>query len=385
MSANNLANSISAHESDTTSIHGIADTAELATKTYADNAVEVLGNAIANSIATHEEDTTNIHGIANTANLVDLNTTQTLVNKTLAGSQYDRNIVNTNTMGPLELKGGNYGVEIKSAPDGSTFKTWSFESDGSLTAPTGVTYLDDLEIAGSLIFTGTATEINQTSITVTDSLIYLANSQFSSDLLDIGIYGAYGSPGDDANNHPHTGLFRDASDGKWKLISGGGEPENNIIDLSGVVYDTLKIGALEATSATIGNVSATELEYLSGSRSSLQDQIDNKSNNLVSYVNDSTASRTITSSTDNYNTVIMSYAGASTITVPSDTADSGFPIGSYVYILVTGSGGQTTVQAGSGATVVAADNQLKSRVRYSEIYVEKIAADTWIVSGDTSA
>ena len=49
----------SAHNSATTSIHGIADTLELATKTYADGA---------NS--THNSATTSVHGIANTATLV---------------------------------------------------------------------------------------------------------------------------------------------------------------------------------------------------------------------------------------------------------------------------------------------------------------------------
>jgi hypothetical protein len=53
-----IATSTSNHNSSTTSVHGIADTAALATKTYADNAV-----------STHESDTTNIHGIANTADL----------------------------------------------------------------------------------------------------------------------------------------------------------------------------------------------------------------------------------------------------------------------------------------------------------------------------
>jgi hypothetical protein len=51
-------NAVSTHESDTTSVHGIADTSALATKSYADN-----------SVSTHEQDTTNIHGIADTSAL----------------------------------------------------------------------------------------------------------------------------------------------------------------------------------------------------------------------------------------------------------------------------------------------------------------------------
>jgi hypothetical protein len=47
------------HASDTTSVHGIADTSLLATQSYADTAV-----------STHSSDTTSVHGISDTANLV---------------------------------------------------------------------------------------------------------------------------------------------------------------------------------------------------------------------------------------------------------------------------------------------------------------------------
>ena len=47
---------LASHAADTTNIHGIADTAELATKSYADAAV-----------STHTLDTTSVHGIADTA------------------------------------------------------------------------------------------------------------------------------------------------------------------------------------------------------------------------------------------------------------------------------------------------------------------------------
>jgi hypothetical protein len=61
------------HALDTTSIHGIADTAELATKTYADSAV-----------TTHQNDSTNVHGIIDTAALATLTGTETLTGKTIA-------------------------------------------------------------------------------------------------------------------------------------------------------------------------------------------------------------------------------------------------------------------------------------------------------------
>ena len=60
---------LSAHEANTTNIHGIADTAQLATKSYADTSAANAQTAAANALAAHELDTTNIHGIANTADL----------------------------------------------------------------------------------------------------------------------------------------------------------------------------------------------------------------------------------------------------------------------------------------------------------------------------
>ena len=67
-----ISSAVSGHSSDTTDIHGIADTSALATKTYADSAV-----------STHNGVSTNVHGISNTANLVTLAGTQTLTNKTI--------------------------------------------------------------------------------------------------------------------------------------------------------------------------------------------------------------------------------------------------------------------------------------------------------------
>lgn len=102
----------------------------------------------------------------------------------------------------------------------------------------------NLEVTGNLVVSGTTTTVSATNLEVTDSLIYLASDQYNTDVVDIGIYGAYG----DANaGHFHTGLVRDASDGVWKLVSGGDEPVNNVVDFSTADFDTLKVGALEAT------------------------------------------------------------------------------------------------------------------------------------------
>lgn len=114
---------------------------------------------------------------------------------------------------------------------------------------------------GDLTVTGTETILDTTNLSVTDSIIYLAAEQFDTDDLDIGIFGAYG----DINaGHFHTGLARDASDGKWKLFSGAGEPSTSVINFSGVTYDTLKIGNLEAATVTSGTWNGSAIGVLYG-------------------------------------------------------------------------------------------------------------------------
>ena len=61
-----VASELGTHVADTTSVHGIADTADLATKSYADTAAS---NAVSTSLGTHSSDTTSVHGIADTADL----------------------------------------------------------------------------------------------------------------------------------------------------------------------------------------------------------------------------------------------------------------------------------------------------------------------------
>jgi hypothetical protein len=64
---------VSTHSSDTTNVHGIVDTADLATKSYADtaeaDAITAAGTAADTKISTHNSDTTDVHGIPNTADL----------------------------------------------------------------------------------------------------------------------------------------------------------------------------------------------------------------------------------------------------------------------------------------------------------------------------
>lgn len=103
---------------------------------------------------------------------------------------------------------------------------------------------------------------------------------------------------------------------------------------------------------------------------------------LLIYISESQLTRTINSSTDK-NTMIECSV-ATTITIPNDTQDSGWPIGSMVEVRQIGTG-QVTIAKDAAVTMVGTDSQFKSRVQWSTIMLEKRAANSWLVTGDTTA
>jgi hypothetical protein len=295
-------------------------------------------------------------------------------------------------------------------------------------ALTGDATAENLTITGNLVVQGTTTTVDATNLEVTDSLIYLAAEQYDTDVLDIGIFGAYG---DSNPGHEHTGLVRDATDGTWKLISGAAEPTSNEVNFSGVVYDTLKIGALETADIT----ATGDVDFSAATVTGI-DALPSQSGNTGKYLttDGSTASWatlnaspamddlsdvTVTSATANdvvyYNgtgwvnkyvasiptltnaqsgttyTLALGDAGkivevgnasAITVTIPTN-ASVAYPIGTQITLLQTGAG-QITVSGPSGGTLNATPGT-KLRAQWSSATLLKRATDTWVLIGDLTA
>jgi hypothetical protein len=74
----------------------------------------------------------------------------------------------------------------------------------------------NITVAGNLTVTGTTTTVNSTTLSVTDPLVFLGNDNNASDAVDLGLFGMYDTSG---SQDLYAGLFRDATDGKWKLFS----------------------------------------------------------------------------------------------------------------------------------------------------------------------
>jgi len=118
-------------------------------------------------------------------------------------------------------------------------------------------------ITGNLTVNGTTITINSTTTSVEDSLLELANSNTSSDIIDIGLYGNYDDGLSDGASE-YTGLFRDASDSTWKLFDGLEVEPGTTVDTTGSGYAkaALEVGDLSATTLNVTNsITGASISY----------------------------------------------------------------------------------------------------------------------------
>jgi hypothetical protein len=105
--------------------------------------------------------------------------------------------------------------------------------------------ITDLTLSGNLTVQGTLATVDTTNLQVKDGLIKLADQQTTADVVDIGIYGEFGN----STVTQFTGLFRDASDGIYKLFTGLQSEPNSTVNILGTGYAlaNLQLGALTLT------------------------------------------------------------------------------------------------------------------------------------------
>lgn len=122
-------------------------------------------------------------------------------------------------------------------------------------------------------------------------------------------------------------------------------------------------------------ISATELGYIDNVTSSVQTQIGNKAEKLVSFVTKSGSTTLALTDADK----MVEVSAAATITVPTN-ASVAFPVGATINLTQTGTG-TVTVVGESGVTVnYTPSNTL--RAQWSSAVLVKRATDTWLLSGD---
>lgn len=152
------------------------------------------------------------------------------------------NITITNT-GVTSVTGTANEVEVSAA-------------NGSITVglPNNVTVGGDLAVLGNLNVSGNVVSYGVENLVVEDSFIQLANNNISTDLIDIGFYGSYNPNG---GEHEHAGLFRDASDGLFRLFQGL-QGQGNLeptVNITGAGYSVATLVA-NLTGGTVSGLTA---------------------------------------------------------------------------------------------------------------------------------
>jgi hypothetical protein len=457
-------NAIADHNIDTSNVHGIANTLALVTTDdarlsnertpvsdsvttakIADAAVtgaKIAENAIAQShLGDDSVGTNEIGGLAVTTGKIADGAVTTIkiadgaVTKTMVGLGNVDNTtdagkpVSTATQTALDLKanlaGGATFTDTVVLPSTTSIGDVSATEIGYVNGVTsaiqtqldakaslsGATFTGNVEMDGNLVIDGDLTvngnnfAASATSITIEDNMVQLAH-QNAANTVDLGIVVGYND-----GAAKHSGIVRDVSTDKWKLFKGVTTEPSTTVDFTQGSLDDLQLNAIEATSATIGDVSNTELQYLNGVTSAIQTQIDAKApiasptftgtvtvaESGVAFTDGTqtkegvpsrtpilqkTASYTLSDLTERDDLIEMASASAMTLTIPTD-ATLDFPIGTSIDILQT-STGQVTI-AGAGGVTVNATPGLKLRTTWSSCTLFKRAANTWVAYGDLSA
>jgi len=149
---------------------------------------------------------------------------------------------------------GNYVTTIA-----GTTNEIEVSGSGSETAAVTIGLPDNVTISGNLTVSGDTTTVNTATLSVEDPLIILASGNSSSDAVDVGFYGLMDPTG---SQDVYAGLFRDASDAKWKLFDLLQAAPTTTVNTSGTGYDhaDLQVGSLYADDAVyVGGTNLTSL------------------------------------------------------------------------------------------------------------------------------
>ncbi len=345
------AGDFTSHESATTTVHGIADTAALATKDYADAAVN-----------THNLDSTGVHGIADTSLLATTANVATAKQEAIdaaavASENYADGLAsNYDAAGTATAAVGTHNnatTSVHGIADTSKLVTTDAQS----------TTLDGaLIISGNLTVNGTTTTVSTANFATEDAMIYLGEGN-TANTIDLGIVSSFND-----GTYQHSGIVRDSSAGTWKFFKGVTDEPTTTVNFAQGSLDDLAVNNL--TVAGVVFTDGTQTKQGVPSQTSIVEK---------------TSAFNITDADYRDQMLEVNHTGGSavTITVTADgTNGITYPVGTSIDILRTNTGAVTI--AGSGATVNATPG-LTLRARWSSATLFKRAANTWVLMGDLTA
>lgn len=127
--------------------------------------------------------------------------------------------------------------DVPHSVDGGASGMW-VQIGASAGLSVGDLNVDDLTVTGNLTVSGDTVQLDVATLTVEDPLIELARSNTGGDIVDIGTYGTYND-----GSQRYAGLYRDATDGVFKLFTGTTEAPTTTINTGGVGYTAADLAA----------------------------------------------------------------------------------------------------------------------------------------------
>ncbi len=110
---------------------------------------------------------------------------------------------------------------------GYTVANAAFDLANTKFASAGGTITGNVNIVGDLTLSGNTFVVDAEVLRVSDSMIYLAGNNYTTDIVDIGFVANYNN----GSANLHTGLYREHSTKEYYLFQGyNQEPDNNHID-----------------------------------------------------------------------------------------------------------------------------------------------------------
>jgi hypothetical protein len=299
-------------------------------------AITEAGQAADDKISVHNLDGTNVHGIADTSVLV----TQTDLSTAITGVTVDQSA--------LAGTGLAWDSVAEQFTIDTTIATKSYADGGVSTHNNETTSVH-----------GRSFNASATSITIEDNMVQLAH-QNAANTVDLGLVVAYND-----GSAKHAGFVRDVSDAKWKLFKGVTTEPSTTVDFTQGSLDNLAVNNIDVTGVVFTDGTQTKQGVPS-----------------LTTIIQKTDSYTLSSLSERDSMIEFSGQSGMTVTIPSDSSLD-FPVGTSLDILQTASG-QVTIAGAQGVTVAATPG-LKLRTQWSSATLVKRAANTWVVMGDLTA
>ena len=159
-------------------------------------------------------------------------------------------------------------VDVTDTTQSTSVTTGALIVDGGAGIAKNMYVGGDMQITGNITILGSNSAISTTQINIEDNMLQIANNNVAN-TVDVGFFGQYS----DGAGNVHSGFFRDASDGTWKLFKDYNvEPSTTInVSANGFAYANLILDSLQANNkiTTSGGVdkltTATGAVSVSGS------------------------------------------------------------------------------------------------------------------------